>query len=230
LGLILLLTLFNARKKLPFLSLLKASHWMKFHAYAGWLSVMIFLLHVDWHVPHGALQQVLAVVFGIVSVSGVAGLILSRVLPSRITRSGEPLIFERIPGLRARLQDHTDALVLKAEASTASTSLADFHAKHLRPYLAECPSWFLSLNGEDRRHTRIVACFGSIKRYLSPDELTLAQELAEIIEAKRNLDYQYTAQRLLKTWLFIHIPFTYSLIILALVHACIALSYSASVW
>ncbi|MFA6960567.1 MAG: hypothetical protein WC205_07455 [Opitutaceae bacterium] len=229
-ALIILLTLFNARKKLPFLPLLKASHWLQFHAYAGWLSVVVFLLHIDWRIPHGTLEQILAAVFVVVAGSGIFGMILSRMLPPRITRSGDPIIFERIPGLRRRLLEHTDALVLKAEETTGSTSLADFYGKHLRRYLDHQPAWFLAMRNLDRRNSSISTELKSIQRYLNADELAVSAELADIIEAKRDLDFQYSAQRLLKTWLFIHIPLTYSLLILGVVHACIALSYSSSAW
>lgn len=230
LALVVALALFNARKKLPFLPLLKASAWMQFHAYAGWLSVFVFLLHIDWRWPRGALDQTLAAVFVVVAGSGVLGLLLSRVLPPRLTRSGEPLVFERIPGLRRRLLDRTDALVLKAEEGTGSTSLADFHGAHLRPYLESRPRWLSSLIDKDVRHAKVVGELRSIKRYLTPAELEISDELADIAEAKRNLDFQYSGQRLLKLWLFVHIPLTYSLIILGVVHACIAISYTVSLW
>src|SRR5437899_1083043 len=38
LALVVFLTAFNTRKKLPFLPLLKASAWMRFHNYAGWFA------------------------------------------------------------------------------------------------------------------------------------------------------------------------------------------------
>lgn len=230
LALVLLLTLFNARKKLPFLPLLKASVWMQFHAYAGWLSVFVFLLHVGWHWPQGALDQVLAAVFVVVAGSGVLGLLLSRTLPPRLTASGDPLVYERIPGLSRRLLEHTDERICASEEATGSTTLADFHRSRLRPYLESRPGWFAILVGQDRRDTRILAELKSTGRYLSPDEQPLAAELADIIEAKRDLDFQYSGQRLLKTWLFVHIPLTYSLIILAVVHACIAISHTSSLW
>jgi len=228
--LIILLTLFNARKKLPFLPLLKASTWMQFHAYAGWLSVFVFLLHLDWQWPHGTLNQILAALFVIVAGSGVFGMILSRTLPQRLTRSGEPIVFERIPGLSHRLLEHSDALVLKAEETTASTSVSDFYYKHLRAYLTSRPNCFLFLLGKDRAHVRITTEFKAFQRYLNEQERAIAAELADIIEAKRDLDTQYSGIFLLKSWLFIHIPLTYSLVILGVVHACIALSYTVSLW
>ena len=44
---VVLLTLFNARKKLPFLPLLRASTWMQVHIYVGLLSCVLFVLHAE---------------------------------------------------------------------------------------------------------------------------------------------------------------------------------------
>ena len=67
---------------------------------------------------------------------------------------------------------------------------------------------------------------GSISRYLADEERPVLEELRELVDEKRNLDYQFASQRLLKLWLFIHIPFTFSLLILAIAHGALALSYA----
>ena len=115
LGLVLVLSLLNARKKLPFVPLFKANTWLQMHIYLGWLAVVVFLLHIHGRVPDGRQELLLAIVFAGVTLSGVFGLWLSRHLPSRLARSGESLIFERIPAMRVRLHSDVKALVRKAE-------------------------------------------------------------------------------------------------------------------
>jgi len=43
--------------------------------------------------------------------------------------------------------------------------------------------------------------------------------------AKNNLDYQHALQMVLKGWLFVHIPLTYSLIVVAAVHGVLAYAF-----
>src|SRR5471032_174940 len=76
----LVLTFFNARKKLPFLSLGKAETWLQIHIYLGFFTVVLFLIHLNFRMPHGWFEITLAVLFALVTVSGVAGLLFSRVL------------------------------------------------------------------------------------------------------------------------------------------------------
>ncbi|HXC01353.1 MAG TPA: hypothetical protein VNU49_01790 [Opitutaceae bacterium] len=225
-ALIVALTLFNARKKFPFLPLLRASTWMQFHVYTGWLAVLVFLLHTNWSWPHGTMEQILEVLFILVALSGVFGLLISRWLPARMTRSGEPIIYERIPALRIQLREHVEARVRHGEETTASSSLSDFYVRHLRAYLNRKPGWWLALAGVDPMLLQVRTELQALERYLNPDEQAIARELEECIEAKRDLDYQYAGNRLLKLWLFVHIPLSYSLIILGLVHGCLAIRYT----
>jgi hypothetical protein len=112
LALVLALTFFNARKKLPFLPLFSASTWLQFHIYIGWLSCFVFLLHTGARIPAGRLEGLLAAVFAIVAASGAFGLWLSRWLPPRLVRSGESLIYERIPVLRHRLAEEVSEIFI----------------------------------------------------------------------------------------------------------------------
>jgi len=220
------LLLFNARKKLPFLPLLKASTWLQVHVYAGWLTVLVYWLHAGLRWPAGRLGLMLAVLFYGAIASGVVGLWLSRWLPPRLARSGESLIYERIPQLRHRLQTEAREAVHLAATEANSTTLADFYLRQLGPYLASEPWWLLALAGDDRRHHRVRAELTELRRYLDPREVPYADQLGDVVEAKRGLDYQLAGQRLLKLWLFVHIPLSYALLILSLVHAWLALRYA----
>ena len=226
LGVVIGLTLFNSRKKLAFLPLARASTWLQIHIYAGSFCFFIFLLHINFSRPRGALTLVLAAVFCVVVFSGFFGIFISRYLPPRLTRSGEPLIFERIPAYRQEIQEKVEALVRKAQIETQSSTLADFYLGELRPFFQRLPGMFDALGGIDRRVDRLLKKLQALNRYLNDGEKAIAVEMRDWIETAQNVHFQYAGQRLLKLWLFIHIPFTYSLIVLALVHAAVALIYA----
>ena len=56
--------------------------------------------------------------------------------------------------------------------------------------------------------------------------MVFVDQLGELLEAKRNLDFQLAGQRLLKLWLFVHIPLTYGLLVLVGAHVWLVLHYS----
>lgn len=226
LGLVLLLVFFNARKKLPFLPLLTASTWLQIHVYAGWLTCFVFALHTGARLPGGRLEFLLWLCFLVVAVSGVFGLWLSRWLPPRLARSGESLIYERIPALRHRLETEARALVHQAEAEAKSTTLADFYLRVLGGYFARRPALLAPLAGDDPEFHRVKLELAALRRFLNEREIALADQLGELLEAKRNLDSQLAGQRLLKLWLFVHIPLTYGLLVLTGAHVWLVLHYS----
>lgn len=226
LGLVLGLAFFNARKKLPFLPLLSAGVWLQIHVYAGWLTALVFVLHAGTRPPGGRLEILLWLVFLAVTASGVFGLWLSRWLPPRLARSGESLIYERIPALRHQLEAEARALVRQAEIEAKSSTLADFYLREMGGCFARHPALLAPLAGDDAEHHRVGRELASLRRFLNEHELVLADRLGELLEAKRNLDCQLAGQRLLKLWLFVHIPLTYGLLVLIGAHVWLVLHYS----
>jgi hypothetical protein len=225
--LVLALALFNARKKLPFLPLVRAATWLQIHLYAGWFCLFIFLLHIHFRIPGGPLEITLATIFFIVVLSGIFGLYISRELPARMARSGEALLYERMPGFRRHIQRNVEDLIRKAESETESSTLGNFYVERLQHFFARVPSAFSALfNAEPGSHP-LMTEMNALNRYLDDREKAIANEIRDWIETKQNLDFQYAAQRLLKLWLFVHIPFTYSLILLGFAHGVIATLYAA---
>lgn len=226
LALLLGLAFFNARKKLPFFPLLSASAWLQLHLYAGWLAVLVFFLHAGVRPPGAPLELMLWLGFIAVAGSGVFGLWLSRWLPPRLARSGESLVFERIPMLRHQLEVEARALVRQAEAETKSSTLADFYLRELAAYFTHTPALLAPLAGDDAEFHRVRSELAALRRFLNEREITLTDQLGELLEAKRNLDCQLAGQRLLKLWLFVHIPLTYGLLVLVGAHVWLVLHYS----
>lgn len=225
-ALVLGLAFFNPRKKLPFFPLLDANVWMQLHIYVGWLTVAVYFLHAGARWPDGRLESLLALVFFLVAASGAFGLWLSRWLPPRLARSGESLVYERIPLLRHRLLAEVKETVRKAETETQSTTLGDFHLHFLSGYFARRPGLLSPLTGDDKAHHTITRELNALRRFLDEREAGFAKQLEDLVEAKRNLDFQLAGQRLLKVWLFVHVPLTYGLLVLMTAHGWIALHYS----
>src|SRR5262245_32415573 len=66
LGFMLLLTLYNGRKKIPFLPLGNSRDWMQFHIYAGWFTLLLFLFHIRFRMPSGWFGLTFTALYGIV--------------------------------------------------------------------------------------------------------------------------------------------------------------------
>ena len=217
-GALVLLALYNARKKLPYPPLLGSSVWLQLHAYLGIWSLLAFLLHLRFRFPTGPFEITLAGLFAGVAGSGIVGLWLSRAVPPRLREGGEEVLFERIPMFRRRLRERAEELVVTSVRESEATTLADFYADRLEDFFRGPRNFFLHLIQSTGPLDRLTGQLDVLERYLDDGERRIARELRELIETKHQLDHQWALQGLLKGWLFVHVPLTYALAVFVAVH------------
>ena len=228
-ALVALLASYNLRKKVPFVPLGSASGWLQLHIYAGLLSGFIFGCHIGWRVTDGVFESVLGVLYLTVFLSGCLGLVISRSFARRLTTCGDEVLFERIVVKRRILQGEVEQLVLQCVSETGSGAVADFYRDRLRPYFARARNlWHHLLQSNRPRHALLNEMQG-FDRYLNDAERQAIKEIAQRVEAKDNLDYQYALQATLKYWLFVHVPLTYALLVLAVFHLLLVHSFAGGI-
>ena len=227
LGSIVFLTAFNLRKKLTFLpSIGTAATWMQLHIYVGLATFLMFGYHVAWRIPDGWLEGLLAMLYLIVAFSGVYGLVITRVIPRRLTAIGHEVVFERIPEMR--MQVANDAHQTALGSLEASEVIAKFYLMQMLPFF-ERPrglSYFLVPSG--RRKRQLIAQLSDLQRYLSPEQREISHRLSGFVQQKDDLDYHRAMQGRLKIWLFFHIGFTYSLLAVSIFHTLIVHAFIGS--
>jgi len=223
----LLLALFNVRKKLPFLRLARASAWLQLHTYLGLAVIPLFLFHVGFRWPTGGLEILITWIFLLVVISGLFGLLITRILPPRLARRGEEVIFERIPAFRRQINAEAEAIALDSVASTKSKALVDFYALYLRPFFSEARGFWSHILRPSDHSGALQTEMGELETCLSSEERAVLEELRERVRIKDDLDFHHANQALLKYWFFIHIPFTYSLMMLVLLHVIVVYAFGA---
>lgn len=228
LAVMLFLTFFNLRKKVPFLRMGSVGFWLQVHIYVGIISGALFLAHIGFSWPHGLLNQIIAVCFAIVFVSGVLGLWISRAFPKRLTDAGFETPFERMPQARNALREEAEALVLAGVDGQTSPVIAGFYTDKLGLFFAKHRNLKAHLWRAQSPQAAHRSQFNEIRRYAKKTELGLLDTLADLVERKHLLDYQYALQLTLRVWLFAHIPLSYSLLILSVAHIVVVYSFSGS--
>src|SRR5687767_381390 len=130
LAVMLLLAAYNGRKKLPFLPLGSSEAWLQVHVYAGFFTVTLFLIHLNFRMPTGWFEGILAWLYLLVTGSGIVGLFISRVLPRRLATRGGEVIYEKIPALRHAVRQEAEALALAGGPQV----IADFYVENLHEF------------------------------------------------------------------------------------------------
>jgi hypothetical protein len=227
LAVMLFLTFYNARKKLPFLPLGSSRAWLQLHAYAGWFSVAVFAAHIGYRWPNGWFEGLLATFYALTMLSGVLGLIWSRLVPRRLTARGGEVLFERIPVIRRELAEQAEKLALDSVSSAQSTAIADFYIANLADFLREPRNGWRHLVGSTKPMNRLQAKLDDLNRFLNPDQRRVLDAIGLLARQKDGLDYHHAQQLSLKLWLFTHIPLTYGTLLLTALHVVLVHGFAA---
>jgi hypothetical protein len=222
---VLFLALYNVRKKLPFLPLGNSAAWLQWHIYAGLGSLGLFALHAGVRWPTGALNSTLAAFYLMTAASGIIGLYLTRTIPAQLSRVGIEVIFERVPTLKHQVRQQAGQLVLEAVATSGTTTLADFYTARLYEFFHRPRGSRYFFRPTTALRRSLMHELQDFRRYLSDNEQAACERLFALVRRKDDLDFHEARQKLLKTWLFVHIGLTYGLVVLAVLHGLLALAF-----
>ena len=224
-ALICCLLLYNFKKKLPMLPLGRSALWLQFHSYAGLVSMVMFVQHINLRFPSGYFEWLLVVLFVLTALTGLAGIIISRIIPKYLTRRGEEVIFERIPWFISELRQQVEAIVLDYAKETGNTAMNDYYQQSLAEYFTKPKHVLQHLVGSTTPLYLMQKKHQTFCRYLNQQEQEFADQILQILIKKNDLDVHYALQGLLKTWGFVHVPLSYSLIIVAIVHVTLVYAF-----
>lgn len=217
LGLIVGLALLNLRKRITFLPIGSAELWLQIHIYAGLFSGVLFAIHAGWNVPSGLFEQILALSFGIVFLSGIVGLAMSRYLARQLTH-GDEVLFDRIPARIESLGREAESLTLECLKETNSTTVPQLYADRLSSFFVGPRNHLQHLLLSRRPGLELLSEIKNYGRYASAVERLALAKLSEIVVQKDRLDFQYALQLALKLWLLVHVPATCCLLVFTALH------------
>jgi hypothetical protein len=216
---IIFLVALHWRKQAPSLPLGKVSTWLQYHIYIAYLAALLFGLHIGWRFPTGVFETALFAVFALTAGSGVYGLYLSRVVPRKLRVLPEEVLYECIPQLQQAITQEARQCI---SAAADATSLVDFYGTRLAPFIERPRSIWYFLYPNSRRRRLLVGQLRELDRFLNDVHRKRCHELERLLCRKDDLDFHAALQGRLKLWLFLHIGFSYSLLLLATVHGLLA--------
>lgn len=227
-SLMVLLTAYNMRKKIPFIPAISSEVWLQVHVYTGLIAALIFGMHIHFHMPTGRFENLLAALFVLVTLSGFVGLWITRTFPKRLTARGGEVIFEQIPFERRRIHERARTLALDSVNKSKSATIADFYATRLDAFFARPQNIWSHILDSEVIFNRMLFPVQDLNRFLNEEERMVMAEITRLLEAKNRLDYHYSLQLTLKVWLFVHIPLTYGLMVCSGLHIALVYAFSSA--
>ncbi len=223
--------------------------WMRAHLWLGIMAVPLVFFHGGFSLGGGPLTTALMVLLLLVTASGILGAVLQHYLPRILTlQVSFETIYEQIGHVREQLRREAEQVLEEAEktkgdpianilaavaasgggsvtlaAPPPSTAivLREFFAENLYPFFNDPYDTSLALaSDEQARRT-----FQGLRTVVPPNLKEAVDVLEGICEEQRQLTRQERLHRWLHGWLLVHVPLSYALLLLTLVHGVMALRY-----
>jgi hypothetical protein len=220
------------------LSLKSATRWRKLHIFAGYLVIAAFISHSDFSMPDTGFEWALWTGFVLVSLSGILGtyLVWSQRAKGRID---EGVSYDRIPVLRAELRRGFLAAVVETGPPDAAINLPglpydawikDLCATQLEDFFQGPRNFTAHLIGSQRPLKRQTDAIDTLSRYVDQQSQAKLATIRNLVVEKDRLDFTRVSLGLTRGWLFVHVPVSYALIVLTVLHILVVYSFSSGVW
>jgi hypothetical protein len=214
-----------------------ALRWRKIHIFLGYLLIAAFISHSDFSLPDSGFEWALWTGFVLVTLSGIFGTYLAWSLKAK---SGiESVSYDRIPARRAELARDVHAAVTKTDRAAVAIALPtaphdawirDLYANHLRDFFQGQRNFTAHLIGSQRPLKRLTDEIDNLSRYVDQQSQEKLAAIRNLVVEKDRLDFARVYLGLTKAWLFVHVPVTYALIVLTVLHILVAYAFSSGVW
>lgn len=229
---------FHVALKTTRLSPKAVARWRAFHVLLGYVLIAAFLSHANFSLPDTGMEWALWLGFCLVAISGIFGTYLSWSLKARhgITAGFN---FDRIPIRRDEIAKEVHAAVTQDAAPSHDLPLPDLpydvwildlYANHLRDFLQAPRHFTAHLLGAQNPGQRLIDEIEMLSRFVDPSRQEKLAAIKDLVIEKDRLDFARAYLLLTKSWLFVHVPVTYALVVISVLHVVVVYAYSSGAW
>jgi hypothetical protein len=229
---------FHIAIKTASLSPKSAARWRKIHIFVGYLLIAAFISHSDFSLPDTVFEWALWAGFVLLTLSGIFGTYLSWSLQAK-HGIDESISYDRIPARRVEIAQEVHAAVAKTEPADAAIALPapphdawirDLYTLHLRYFLQGQRNSAAHLIGSQRPLKRLTNEIDNLSRYVDEKAQEKLAAIRALVVEKDRLDFARVHLGLSKRWLFVHVPVTYALVVLSVLHILVVHAFSSRPW
>jgi len=229
---------FHVAIKTASLSPKSATRWRKFHIFLGYLLIATFISHSDFSLPDTGFEWALWVCFVLVTLSGIFGTYLAWYLQGRLG-TDERLSYDRMVARLADLARDLDTAIARTERDANEIALpvqpyhswiADLHAVHLHDFFQGPRNFTAHLIGSRAPVDRLTDEIDRLSRYVDQQGQDKLAAIKTLVIEKDRLDFARVCNALTRGWLFVHVPATYALTVLSVLHVVVIYAYSSGAW
>ena len=229
---------FHIAIKTASLSPKSAMRWRKVHIFLGYLLIAAFISHSDFSLPDTGFEWALWACFVLVTLSGIFGTYLAWSQQAKHAID-ERVGYDRISTRRAELAHDVQVAVAQIDPAAASIALPapphdawimDLYTNHLRDFFQGPRNVAAHLIGSQRPLKQLTDEIDNLSRYVDRQSQEKLAAIKNLVVEKDRLDFARVNLGLTKGWLFVHVPVTYALIVLTVLHVLVVYAFSSGAW
>jgi hypothetical protein len=192
----------------------KVQHWVQFHLYGGVIALLFMLMHTGFSFPSGLLDGCLWVTSIWVTISGLLGVLIQKIIP-KMLGSGLSIevVYDRIPDLVNQIRERAEKIIPDCVDPIKDFYQQNMSAVFLSPKFRSI--YFIDITDGIQRRMR---AFDYLRRVLPVAEQEKLDQLQSLYKTKLEIDAHYTLQKVLRGWLYTHLPPSLILMVLIVLH------------
>jgi hypothetical protein len=215
-----------------------AKRWRTIHIFFGYLLIATFLSHTEFSLPDNGLEWALWTGFVLVTLSGIFGTYLVWSMKAKHGLD-ESLSYDRIPARRVELARDVHAVITKTDPTAAAIALPapayntwimDLYTTHLRDFFQGQRNSAAHLIGSQRPLKQLTDEIDNLSGYVDQRSQEKLAAIKNLVIEKDRLDFARVYLGLAKGWLYLHVPVTYSLTLLIVLHITVVHAFSSRGW
>ena len=230
---------FHIATRKAWLSPKAAARWRRLHILAGFLLIAAFVSHIGLSLPDTGFEWALGSGFMLVALSGGFGVHLAWSRRAKGGLDDRGAGAETIATRRAELARDVHAAATSANPAAAMIALpappydawiADLYTSHLRDFLQGPRNLAAHLVGSQRPLLRLTEEIDSLSRHVDAWSQEKLARIKALVIDKDRLDRALVHHRLEEGWLRVHVPVTYALVVLTVLHILVVYAFSSRSW
>lgn len=229
---------FHVAKKATGMSPKYAVRWRQFHIFVGYLLITAFVSHSNFSLPDTHFEWALWVCFVVIASSGLfttylgwsfraAGPIDVAISPDRIATRRVELAEEIYAAVSART---TPPAALALPALPYDAWIMDLYTCHIKDFLQGPRNFAAHLVGSRRPLERLTGEIDNLSRYVDPPCQAKLAVIRRLVVEKDSLDLAGVHRRLTAGGQLVHVPVTYALVVLVVLHVLVVYAFSSGAW
>lgn len=199
----------------------KVHGWLQFHLYGGVTALLFVFMHTGFSFPSGFLNRCLWVSAVWVTVSGLLGIFIQKIIPKMLSSGlSMEVSYERIPDLVNQIRERAEKIIPCCMDPVKDLYKRNMAAALLLPRFRMI--YFVDITGGLQTRLRP---FDYLRRILPVDEQERLDQLQALHKVKSQIDAHYTLQKVLRGWLYTHLPASLVLFLLIVLHLYVVWRY-----